>query len=180
MKFFACIFSLLFITATLPAQERDTLFIRPYPQKMSLSPFVATNMLMIGNGEMEFSPNSPIKAGLGFSIKNTVINFRVSTSIARVEGSEYGKTKATDFQLHNYGRKFILDLFVQRYKGFYEQDNGGALTLYPDVSVSQIGAEATYVFNGDKFSSKAAFQQGDGSCNRRAALCWVEASMFMN
>jgi len=161
MKRFTCILILLFTTTAMLAQKSDSLYITPYPQKMALSPFIATNMLIIGSGEREFNPNSPVKAGLGFSIKNTVVNFRLSTSIAPLEGSEYGKTKATDFQLHNYGRKFIFDLFIQRYKGFYEEDDSGTLTLYPDVLVSQIGAEGTYVFNGNKFSSKAAFQQGE-------------------
>lgn len=39
------------------------------------------------------------------------------------------------------------------------QENKNELLLYPDLSVQQIGAEGTYIFNSNKFSAKAAFGQ---------------------
>jgi hypothetical protein len=60
--------------------------------------------------------------------------------------------------LHNYGRKVILDLFLQNYKGFYGQQKIGRVDdIFPDTSVIQIGVEGTYLFSGNRFSSKAAF-----------------------
>ena len=81
-------------------------------------------------------------------------------AVADLQGKEYGKTKVLDFQIHNYGRNFIADVFVQNYKGFYTEKRK-TITLYPDVSVRQIGAEGTYLFNGKTFSAKAAFQHSE-------------------
>lgn len=51
---------------------------------------------------------------------------------------------------------FIVDLFYQNFKGYYQQQ-GQEITRYPELSVRQIGAEGSYLFNGNKFSAKAAF-----------------------
>jgi hypothetical protein len=159
MKVFAYIFLLLTMCQAF-AQNVDSLYIAPYPQRISVSPFVANNTLMVSNNDIDYSPNNPITVGVGFAIKNTVINARASFGVADLMGKEYGKTKIVDFQLHNYGRKFIVDVFIQNYKGFYNDDSNN-ITLYPDMAVRQIGAEGTYLFNGRQFSAKAAFQQSE-------------------
>lgn len=159
MKVFTSLF-LLFAVCSGFAQRVDSLYIAPYPQKMSISPFVANNTLLVSNNDVEYSPNNPITVGVGFSIKNTVVNARLSYGVADLLGKEYGKTKVVDFQLHNYGRKFIIDVFIQNYKGFYNEDKQN-ITLYPDMAVRQIGAEGTYLFNGGQFSAKAAFQHSE-------------------
>ncbi|KOS08033.1 hypothetical protein AM493_19745 [Flavobacterium akiainvivens] len=137
--------------------QADSAYVAPYPQKFMATGFVANNLLMLTHGEKEYSPNSPLIVGAGFSIKNTIVSVRFSQGVANLQGSEYGKTRITDFQLHNYGRKFITDVFIQNYRGFYNE--GSAITLYPDLRIRQIGAEGSYLFNGGQFSAKAAFEQ---------------------
>ena len=66
------------------------------------------------------------------------------------------KRKVRIFQLHNFGRYFVFGLFYQRYKGFYSDDKETRLS--PDRLLRQIGFQGTYIFNGSKFSAKAAFQ----------------------
>jgi Domain of unknown function (DUF4421) len=153
---------LFYILLLLPVcgfSQADTAYVAPYPQKFMATGFVANNLLMLSHGEKEYSPNNPLLAGAGFSVKNTVISVRLSQGVANLQGSEYGKTRITDFQIHNYGRKFITDVFIQNYRGFYNE--GTDITLYPDLRVRQIGIEGSYLFNGGRFSAKAAFEQSE-------------------
>lgn len=82
------------------------------------------------------------------------MNFSSSFGILSVE-KNYGKTKSVDFQIHNYGGKFLIDLFCQKYQGFYNGKD--SVTLYPETSVQMIGGELSYVFNHKRFSTKATF-----------------------
>ncbi len=115
------------------------------------------------NGDIKkFMPNTPMNLGLGISIKNTIIDFSYGQGLSFMKDKEKGRTKALDFQIHNYGRKFIIDLFVQKYRGFYIADDAGKnVQLYPDLKIQQYGAFGQYVFNNKKFSYKAAFMQNE-------------------
>jgi len=148
------------LAPALYCRAQDTLFVAQYPQKMTASVYVANNSLLLGSDTKDYEPNSPLTVGVGFSIKNTVVSARLGYAVADLQGKEYGRTKVLDFQLHNYGRNFIADVFVQNYKGFYTEKRK-TITRYPDISIRQIGAEGTYLFNGKEFSAKAAFQQSE-------------------
>lgn len=140
------------------AQESDTMYIRQYPQKMWIAGYTSFNMIEIENEKRTYSPNFPVNAGIGLGIRNTVIDFLAGYSIVPLKGKEYGKTKVTDWQIHHYGRRFLIDLYYQKYTGFF-QETKDEIMLYPDLSVQQIGAEGTYIFNSNKFSAKAPFGQ---------------------
>lgn len=134
----------------------DTAYIGQYPQKMMVKAFISRSGIEIDHNEKGYSPNNPTRFGIGFSLRNTVINLSSSFGIFPVE-KDLGKTKSVDFQIHNYGRKFLTDLFYQKYKGFYNDDD--TVILYPETSAQLIGGELTYVFNHRRFSTKAALEQ---------------------
>jgi hypothetical protein len=140
----------------------DTAYIGHYSQKILLGGYVATNAVLLTTAGKNYYPNNPFNVGVIFALKNTVINAMFDYGVVSLKSKAYGKTRLTDFQIHNYGRKLMVDLFIQQYKGFYNSDlKGREIVRYPDLSVSQIGGEGTYVFNGDKFSNKAAFEQSE-------------------
>jgi hypothetical protein len=145
------------------AAVTDTAYIKPYNQKVLMGGYVSTNTVQLVNAGKTYMPNNPFNVGVIFALKNTVINAMFDYGVVPLKSKSYGKTSLTDFQIHNYGRYLMLDLFIQQYKGFYMQSRsaGHEITRYPDLSVSQIGGEGTYVFNGNKFSSKAAFEQSE-------------------
>ncbi|MHA3789964.1 DUF4421 family protein [Flavobacterium hauense] len=134
----------------------DTTYIGQYPHKMMVKAYISRSGIEIEHNKKGYSPNNPTRLGIGFSLKNTVVNLSSSFGIFPVE-KDLGKTRSVDFQIHNYGRKFLIDLFYQKYKGFYNDDDN--VMLYPDTSAQQIGGELTYVFNHDRFSTKAALEQ---------------------
>lgn len=165
MKHIYIIFYLsVFIVCHLRAQTTaaDTAYIGHYNQKILLGGYVATNAVLLTTAGKNYYPNNPFNVGVIFALKNTVINAMFDYGVVSLKSKAYGKTRLTDFQIHNYGRKLMVDLFIQQYKGFYNSDlKGREIVRYPDLSVSQIGVEGTYVFNGDRFSNKAAFEQSE-------------------
>ncbi|WP_264525099.1 DUF4421 domain-containing protein [Flavobacterium sp. N502536] len=161
-------FSLL-LTFVLPyfcIAQTDTTYIKPFENKASVRTYLSMKFISLQqetNGDIKkFMPNTPMNLGLGISIKNTIIDFSYGQGLSFMKDKEKGRTKALDFQIHNYGRKFIIDLFVQKYRGFYIADDAGKnVQLYPDLKIQQYGAFGQYVFNNKKFSYKAAFMQNE-------------------
>ncbi|SDT69175.1 protein of unknown function [Mucilaginibacter mallensis] len=164
MKFIFTIFMLFMATYTAMAQTAkvDTSYIKTYEQKILLQGYVSTNTIQVVNGSKTYNANYPLNVGFGFALKNTIINATYDFGLIPLKGKEYGKTNLNDLQIHNYSTHFMLDIFLQKYSGFY---SGGLynqpITLYPNLSVSQVGAEGSYVFNGNQFSGKAAFEQSE-------------------
>ncbi|NDW18859.1 DUF4421 domain-containing protein [Dysgonomonas sp. 216] len=117
--------------------------------------------LMQGKEEKDYMPNNPANIGFGFSWKNTILSFGYGYGFDFMKDKNLGKTKAFDFQLQNYGRKFTFDIYIQQYEGFYhdKKDDGKDVELYPDLRIEAYGAQVQYLFNGRKFSYKAAFNQ---------------------
>ena len=149
----------LFITANALAQKPDSSFIVHYPQKYSVTCFVANDYIELREGTTAYMPNNPLTVGVGFAIQHTIVSVRAGIGLFNFRGKEYGKTKALDLQLHHYGNAFIADLFLQQYKGYFTDED--KLVLHPNTLVRQIGAEGTYIVNHSKFSAKAAFLQSD-------------------
>jgi hypothetical protein len=137
----------------------DTTYIKPYEQKMLIKGIVSSNSIQITQKNKYYKPNNPLNVGFSFTLKNTVVDLRSDFGLINIGGNKRGKTNAVDFQIHHYGRHFLLDLFYQNYKGYYREDKG--IELYPALAVRAIGAEGSYLFNGNKFSAKAAFDQSE-------------------
>lgn len=128
---------------------------------MSVTGFLSYNTLGIDYEEKEYQPNNPMKIGAAFSVNNTFINFKYSLGFASMTDEDKGQTKSFDFQVHQYSRRFLIDLFYQEYKGFYHEKNEDEIELYPDTQVRQIGAEVGYIFKSNQFSAKAAFEYAE-------------------
>jgi len=151
----------------------DSTYIKPFHFQYSARAFVAKNTFSLNidsehRGEIGFEPNNPVLLGLGFSWKNSSLNFGYGFSSMREK--DKGKTKTLDFQYHHYGEQWILDLYMLNNKGFYLEDKD-VVHLYPDLRISLFGAFSQYVFSGNKFSFGAAFDQNKRQL--RSAGSWL-------
>lgn len=159
-------FFLFFILTHFCQAQIDTTYIKPFDNKLSLRTYLSTKFILMEkevDGKVKnFTPNTPMSLGFGVSINNTIINLSYGYGLNFMKDDDKGRTKALDFQIHNYGRKFIIDLFIQKYHGFYTSDDSDKnIKLYPDLNIQQYGAFGQYVFNNKKFSYKAAFNQNE-------------------
>jgi len=178
------IFLFLIIPVYCSAQI-DSTYIRPYGHKMTLLGYAVKDMLFLAletpEQELAYMPNNPVELGLGIAINNTVLCVAYGYGFDFMRDKELGKTESFDFQLHDYGRKFVFDLFVQRYKGFYMEDEKvkGDYVLCPDLRVRQYGGNGQYIFNNKRFSYKGAFNQSEKQL-RSAGSFLVGAGVYFS
>lgn len=117
--------------------------------------------------KLKYRPNSPFNVGFGFNYKSIGLNLGFNLPIIN-ETEKYGKTRFIDLQTHVYGRKLIVDVYLQRYKGFYmpntsmlANSNFEMPYLRPDMRVLYTGLEFQYLVNWRKFTFRGAFLQNE-------------------
>ena len=144
----------------------DSSYIGFYEQKLSVKLYLSKNFIWLSEvveedpeKDIVYMPNNPANLGVGLSWKNSVLSFSYGYGFDFLRDKEFGRTKSMDFQFHNYGRKHVIDLFIQKYKGFYIDEKD--VILYPDLQIRQYGLHGQYVLNGKKFSYRAALDQNE-------------------
>jgi len=145
----------------------DSSYIRMDEDQVAIKTFLSKNFIFLDqetSNRVNYSylPNNAPNIGFGLSVNNTIIDFSYGYGFDFLRNKKRGKTDALDFQLHNYGRKFVVDLFIQQYKGFYlNNEDEDKMLLYPDLQIRQYGIYGQYVFNNKRFSYRAAFVQNE-------------------
>jgi hypothetical protein len=129
---------------------------------------------------LRYQPNKRFNIGGGFTYK--FVTLKASVGILQPHKTR-GETRDLDVQVHSYGRKFMTDILLQFYKGFYLPDRrfGTPANEYyvrPDLAVSAIGSSFQYIFNHRKFSYRAAFQQTEWQ-KRSAGTLLLGLELFM-
>ncbi|MDH6310226.1 hypothetical protein M2451_003183 [Dysgonomonas sp. PFB1-18] len=150
----------------------DSTYIGFFEQEFAIRPYFLDKYTALSHEtedgkETIYRPNDPYALGIGFTYKG--ISLSGAYGFGFMRDKKRGKTKSLDFQYHYYGRKFVMDLFFQNYKGFFVEDEGNdkkvhnddIYHLYPDIRLEQYGGFAQYIFNGNKFSYQAAFNQNE-------------------
>lgn len=119
------------------------------------------------NERLAYLPNSPFNIGVGFNYKMIGINLGFNLPVIN-QNVLYGKTRFLDLQSHVYGRKLTVDLYLQRYKGFYQpntdfllNNNNRQVYKRPDLLTLNAGIEFQYLFNWSKFTFRGAFLQNE-------------------
>lgn len=166
-KYLFCLFLLIFARIQIKAQ--DSTYIDNFKQDFAIGISTYRNFTMLSQEigddyKVTYKPNNPVGINIALSWKGTTLSFGYGFDFMR--SKDKGKTKSTDFQYHYYGRKVLFDFFFQCYKGFYlEEDDDNKIdldqeiALHPDLNIKQYGLFGQYIFNGNKFSSSAAFNQ---------------------
>ncbi|AGA76956.1 hypothetical protein Echvi_0679 [Echinicola vietnamensis DSM 17526] len=113
---------------------------------------------------LRYRPNSTLNMGVGASYNVFTLNLALGFGFLNPEIGK-GDTKYLDAQVHAYPDKWAIDGFLQIYNGYHLASEGQfapasqAYYYRQDIKVREVGASVKYVFNGEKFSYKAAFLQ---------------------
>jgi len=150
---------LVFCACLSTAFAQDTRYIGSYHQKFDINTGASRDFVSLQDNQKKYKPNNPMSLKLGFSVKNSIWALSYGFKIGSTINDKMPKTKFFDFQLHHYEQKYIIDLYLQRYKGFYS--DLFVMQPYPQMQVRQYGVEGAYLFNGERFSAKAAFAQSE-------------------
>ena len=100
-------------------------------------------MLTILHDKEIYNPTYPQNIGVGVGLRKIIgMNLLVSFSVFPLKTDTDLSSSITDFQMHKYGKKLLIDGYYQDYRGFYtqkEQDNKKAYTLFPNLAVKRWG-----------------------------------------
>jgi hypothetical protein len=115
---------------------------------------------------VDYSPNSQLNIGAGFSYKWMNANLSFAFPGSNNDNDIFGKTRRIDLQTNLYIREFVIDLIFQWYKGFYVANPtlinpgwqaGDPYQIRDDVRSFAMGFTGNYIFNNKKFSYQSAF-----------------------
>ncbi|MBC7450060.1 MAG: DUF4421 domain-containing protein [Cytophagales bacterium] len=151
--------------------QQDTSYYVSYENKLTTRfyfsrKFTSFNMRNKGSDySLNYQPNTTLNMGIGATYKWATLNLAYGFGFLNPNNGQ-GKTKYLDLQLHNYGQKFVFDMFGQFYRGFYLSPKGSATTSdkyysRPDLRVNLIGTSLQYVFNNKRFSYRTSYLQNE-------------------
>lgn len=118
--------------------------------------------------ELLYRPNSRLNVGIGVNYAFAGVNIGVNLPGVNDDDDRYGRTRFLDAQSHLYLPRFALDLYLQRYEGYYLNrpqnwvENWQPGSPYPqrgDLRTTSSGFNLQYIFNHRRFSYRAAYQQ---------------------
>ena len=130
--------------------------------------------------ELVYRPNNQVNLGFGASYRAFTLNIGIGFKFLNRDDEAKGSTEYFDAQGNMFGRKWVVNLFFQTYKGYYidgrSKDSLGwdVPTTVPyrgDIRQSNFGFSALHVFNNERFSYRAAFNQD--AWQRKSAGSWL-------
>ncbi len=156
------------------SDEADTNYVYPFHLQITGRVYLAKKWTGIdlynvpGADRLHYRPNSSYNIGVGVTYKGITVNLAYGFGFLGFlnPSRELGVTTYLDLQTHMYGRKWLVDVMAQVYKGFYASPKGtgttdGSYYLRSDLNVNEFGGSVQYVFNNRKFSYRAAFLQNE-------------------
>ncbi len=167
---FACIVCIIAIALPAVGEENS---IEEFPGiNLSITPFLTRESFQLaiktGEEKLEYSPNVQWRYGAGINVYDVSLYF-----IADIPGDNmmqdeetHGTSSSLDVLIHYYTSDIGIDLAFQRCEGFYldQQDPSGVPDdryLFPDMTSLALGMNLYYLFSGDRYSMRAAYDQGE-------------------
>ncbi len=115
--------------------------------------------------DLRYQPNTTFNLGIGATYHNFSLNLAYGFGFLNKDDSK-GDTKYLDLQGHFYTPKLVIDFYGQNYKGYHLADGfaappGNEYYYRHDAKVNFYGLSLYHVFNGKRFSYRAAFIQNE-------------------
>lgn len=112
---------------------------------------------------LAYKTNKPYSLGLGMYIFEVGAELTFAVPLDEQSKRIYGESKSRDIQLNMLGKKWGIDAYLQRYKGFYVHDEDLSVPKnlpYPqraDIVTRNLGSAVSYTFNNKRFSFRSAY-----------------------
>ncbi|SHO61290.1 DUF4421 domain-containing protein [Algoriphagus zhangzhouensis] len=146
----------------------DSNYVEEHPELLGLRFYFSkkyTNLVVYVPKETRryvFEPNSGNNLGVGFTYQRFTLNLAMPLGFMN-PNRQQNWPFYLDLQSHVYPKKMIIDLFGQFYNGYTlsadQLNNSSESYLREDLKLRQYGVNFNYLFNGDKISVQASFNQ---------------------
>lgn len=146
-----------------------SIYIKTYPDHFFVWPVLKQRRLDYEISDLPergkrllYKSNSPYSLGLGAYLFEVALEFTVAIPLDEKSKEIYGPSDARDLQLTLFTKKWGLDLFRQKYSGFYVDDPSIEIpdnTPFPqraDIVSKNTGVTWSYIFNHKKFSLRSS------------------------
>lgn len=180
--------SIILIAAALPStvSAQDSLYVRDLSQIVSGRIYGVTKDNSFTLGAMNdadnllYRPNNRYNMGIGASYRALTINIGFPIPFVNNDDEVRGKTRYLDLQAELNTTRYSTNFFLQYFSGYYiqshslEELNWMQETEQPyreDVSQFNLGVNTVRVFNNERFSYRAAFNQD--AWQRRSQGSWL-------
>jgi hypothetical protein len=156
-----------------PTSKYDStrsIYIQSFPDHFFIWPVMKQRRLEFrieevptSENKLIYRPNRPYSLGMGVYIFELVLELTASLPASSHSEEIYGESRARDLQLNVFGKKWGLDLYRQKYDGFYVVDPNKTVppdTPYPqrpDIYTRNTYGTISYTFNSKKFSLRSAY-----------------------
>ncbi len=138
----------------------DKFFVWPLFKKRSLSFDIRNG----DNEKIKYKPNSAFSLGIGVYLFEIAAEISFTLPINEKSQSAYGSTDAREFHANFIGNNWGVDVFRQKYSGFYFNDPSGSPGIVikrPDIDLTNTGINGIYAFNKKKFSLRSAYNYSE-------------------
>jgi hypothetical protein len=154
-------------------QAQDASYIATYPNTWTTSLYVQARSIELSikpqeanrSQEIVYKPNVASVGGFGIVFKKIALRLGFQLTRDAQSDDKFGKSRYFDLQLHSFGRKTAFDAYLQDYQGYFMNNPQTVFAdwqseTFPqraDLNIFNLGGNATYIFNADKFSYRAVF-----------------------
>ena len=149
-------------------------YIKEFPDRFHVWPVLKYRSLAFeirdrdtAKNSISFRPNNAATLGLGFYLFEVVFEVTFAVPLGEQQQKIYGKTDARDFQANILTKSWGVDLYNQKYSGFYKDDarttipSGTPYPHRPDIYTRNYGISGFYVLNNKKFSLRSSYNYAD-------------------
>jgi hypothetical protein len=179
-------------TNTFTALDYDTNYYHSYTDKLTTRLYSSvkyTNFSIQDQSlkkAVNYNVNNKVMLGLGANYSVFGLNIAFNLPFNEKDFDQYGETEYVDLQSHLYLRKYVVDFYLQRYKGFYINNPMEILQNWivadsfpkrPDIRIVDAGLAVQYILNSKKFSYRAAYIQNEWQ-KKSAGSFILGASIF--
>lgn len=144
--------------------------------------YTAYTLPGVDNKPYLFRPNNTFNLGIGWTYRGFTLNLGYGFPFVNGDGSQRGKTKNLDLQMHMYGRKQIIDVYGQLYKGFYSNpgliENHQGYYAHPNNDLLSIGFNYIRVLNYKKFSLRNGANHDERQLKSAGSFLYGVEAMF--
>ena len=116
---------------------------------------------------LTYKPNNTFSLGVGAYIFEVGVELAFAIPLKEKSIEKFGESEARDLQLNVLTKRWGVDAFYQRYRGFYIVDDENlpmASEPFPqrsDIGTKNFGFTWHYVFNHQKFSFRSAYNYSE-------------------
>jgi hypothetical protein len=179
--------SALFFVGTANAQQGvDSLrafYVQEYPNDFFIWPVLKYRSLSFevrdrdnAKNKVSFRPNNTSTFGLGFYVFDVGFEVTFAVPLGEQQKLIYGESKARDLQINVLTKSWGIDVYRQKYSGFYKDDYRVKIpkkTPYPqrpDIVTRNFGVSGFYVLNHREFSLRSSYNYAERQLRKRGSV----------